>query len=69
MQQAQAASILVAITFHFDPSKVQYLADTLQSLAEYPVRMVKAVVLTNTFDDKDIALLNRLCLDAIPPWS
>jgi hypothetical protein len=66
MQQATTASILVAVAYHFDPSKVHYLADMLQSVSKFTVRQMKIVILTNTFDDKDIAAMNRLCLDAIP---
>ena len=37
IQRAQAARILVAITFHFDAARLGFLAEVLRSLSLFPV--------------------------------
>jgi hypothetical protein len=43
-----AARLLVAITFHFVPSRFGYLEEVLRSLADFPISLRSIVVFTNT---------------------
>jgi hypothetical protein len=66
LQQASTARILVAISFHFDGGRLGYLADVLRTLSEFPVNVLNVVILTNSFDDAELALLRRLCAEILP---
>lgn len=65
-RNAQAARILCAITFHFNRSRLGYLAEVLRSLAEYPVAAMDVIVVTNTLHKDELSLLNRLCRETLP---
>lgn len=65
-KRAEAARILCAITFHFDQSRLGYLAEVLRSLAEYPVAAMNVIVVTNTLEKNELGLLNRLCRETLP---
>jgi hypothetical protein len=60
-KEAYAARILVAITFHFDASRLRFLAEVLRALAEYPVQSMEVVILTNTSRQEELGLLHGLC--------
>jgi len=64
-QQAQASRILVAISFHYVTARLRFLAEVLRSLAEFPVAELELVIVTNRFKDEDLALLRRLCTEAL----
>jgi hypothetical protein len=64
-ERARAARILTAISFHFDASRVRFLAEVLRSLAEYPVASMDVVIITNTFRHDQLALLRRLCAEVL----
>jgi hypothetical protein len=64
-EQACAARILGAITFHFDATRLGFLAEVLRSLAEFPVAARDVVIVTNTFREEDIVLLRRLCAEIL----
>ncbi|MER9313039.1 hypothetical protein NKI51_27735 [Mesorhizobium australicum] len=66
-ENAQGARILCAITFHFDRSRLGYLAEVLRSLAEYPVAAMDVIIVTNTLQKDELSLLNRLCRETLPP--
>jgi hypothetical protein len=48
LQRACAARVLVAITFQFRSDRLSFLAEVLQSLAEYPIKAMDVVIVTNT---------------------
>ena len=50
MEDASLASLLVGITFHYVPARLFYLLDVVRALADFPVRRLDVVVLTNTVD-------------------
>jgi hypothetical protein len=58
---ARDARILVAITVHFNAVRLEYLAEVMRSLAEFPVAAMHVVLVTNTVDDQELAVLQRLC--------
>jgi hypothetical protein len=43
-ERARAARLLVAITVHFDPARLRFLAEILRSLAEFPVAALRSAV-------------------------
>jgi hypothetical protein len=59
--RAQAARVLCAITFHFSDTHLGFLAAVLRSLSEFPVADLSVVIVTNTFNEEDLAQLRRLC--------
>jgi hypothetical protein len=63
--RATAARILVAISFHFDPTRLAFLAEVLRSLAEFPVLAMEVAVLTNTMRQDHLAVLRRLCAELL----
>ena len=62
---AESARILVAISFHFDFTRLGFLGEVLRSLSEFPVAAIEVVVLTNVADAETIAPLRRLCLEIL----
>jgi hypothetical protein len=64
-EQARAARILCAVTFHFDASRLGFLAETLCALAEYPVPVLHVVIVTNAVRPDDLGLLDRLCDESV----
>jgi hypothetical protein len=62
---AESARILVAISFHFDFTRLGFLGEVLRSLSEFPVAAIEVVVLTNVADAETIAPLRRLCLETL----
>jgi hypothetical protein len=65
-ERACAARILAAVTFHFDATRLGFLAEVLRSLAEYPVANLDVVIVTNTSGQGDLSLLHRLCREIFP---
>lgn len=63
--RAADARILCAITFHFDPSRLPFLADVLRNLAEFQTSAVDVVIFTNA-NDENYQVLERLCAGAFP---
>ncbi len=61
-EAAMRARLIVAITFHFDASRLKFLADVLQSLAQFPVAAVRVIIVTNANEDQRSQLEN-LCAD------
>jgi len=53
-ERARAARILGTITFHFDASRLGFLAEVLRSLSEFPVAFMDVVIVTNTFREAGI---------------
>ena len=64
-ERARAARILSAITFHFDATRLGFLAEVLRSLGEYPVASMDVVIVTNAFRQDDLSLLQRLCSEIL----
>src|SRR6266581_4749469 len=64
-EQSYNARILITITFHFDPNRLCLLAEVMRSLAEFPVGILDAVVVTNTALEDDVTLIHRLCVEAL----
>jgi len=58
---ASLASLLVCITFHYVPARLFYLLDVVRALADFPVRRLDLVVLTNTVDPTERASIS-VCL-------
>jgi hypothetical protein len=58
---ARDARILVAITVHFNAARLEYLAEVLRSLAEFPVAAMHVVLITNTVAEAELGVLQRLC--------
>lgn len=52
------AKVLVAITFHFNQSRLEYLKKVLASLATFP--KIDIIILTNTFDENEISAIQDL---------
>lgn len=50
--------VLVAITFHFSRSRLEYLETVLASLATFP--KIDIIVVTNTFNEKKIAAIQNI---------
>ena len=65
-ERAYAARVLATVSFHFRSSRLEYLAEVLQSLAEYPTQTMDVIVLTNTSREDELKLLNRLCDETCP---
>jgi hypothetical protein len=66
LEQARGARILVTITVHFNPTRLEFLAEVLRSLASFPVAAMDVILVTNTFDDEELGLLRRLCDEVFP---
>jgi hypothetical protein len=64
--EASSARILVAITAHFNAQRLEYLAEVLRSFSEYPVDAIDVVIVTNTFDAGELALLDNLHRQTFP---
>jgi hypothetical protein len=64
-QRAQSARVLVAISFHFDFTRLGFLGEVLRSLSEFAVAAIEVVVLTNVADAETIAPLQRLCHETL----
>ena len=62
---AESARILVAISFHFDFTRLGFLGEVLRSLSEFPVAAIEVAVVTNVVDAETIAPLRRLCLETL----
>lgn len=62
-ERANDSCCLVAITAYYDESRLQYLSQVLSSLGSFPKADI--IVLTNTFDEKELANLNHVCTDAL----
>jgi len=66
LDEVRVARILVAITVHFNAARLQYLAEVMSSLAEFPVAAMHVILVTNTVDASEVALLRRLCDEVLP---
>jgi hypothetical protein len=64
--EASSARILVVITAHFKAERLQYLAEVLRSFSEFPVAAIDVVIVTNTFDSGELALLDSLHRQTFP---
>jgi len=64
-ERALRARLLAAISFHFDSARLGPLAETLRSLAEFPVAGLEVVILTNAADEERLALLHRLAAETL----
>jgi hypothetical protein len=60
--------ILVAVTFHFRESRLQYLFQVIRAFSEYPVEVLDVVIITNV--DHQIALkqITDLCTPLFRPF-
>jgi hypothetical protein len=63
--QAIEARILCAITFHFDISRLGFLAEVMRSLSEFTVVSMEIAIVTDATRQDDVALLRRLCLEVL----
>jgi hypothetical protein len=63
---ARDARILVAITVHFNAARLEYLAEVMRSLAEFPVAVMTVILVTNTVHEAELAVLRRLCDEILP---
>jgi hypothetical protein len=52
--------ILVAVTFHFRESRLQYLFQVIRALSEFPVEVLDVIVVTNA-DNQAINQIKDLC--------
>ena len=66
LAQAREARILVAITMHFNAARLEYLAEVMRSLGEFPVAAMHVILVTNTVQEQEQALLQRLCDEIFP---
>jgi len=64
--EANAARILVAITAHFNAGRLVYLAEVLRSFSEFSVDAIDVVIVTDTFDPGELALLDTLHRQTFP---
>jgi hypothetical protein len=64
-ERAIRARLITAISFHFDSARLGPLAETLRSLAEFPVAGLEVVILTNTADEERLTLLRRLATETL----
>jgi hypothetical protein len=60
--------ILVAVTFHFRESRLQYLFQVVRALCEYPVDVLDVVVITNVDDDMTLKQIRDLCGPLFAPF-
>lgn len=63
LAKAAGARLLVAISFHFAPDRLSYLEQVLYTLLQMPVKSRRVMVLTNTPQPAEQAILNQLFLD------
>jgi hypothetical protein len=63
--RANEARILCAITFHFDISRLGFLAEVMRSLSEFKVASMEIAIVTDATRQDEVALLRRLCLEAL----
>jgi len=60
---ANDSNCLIAISAYYNKSRLPYLFKVVASLGAFPE--AKIIVLTNTFDKKELANLDCICLDAL----
>jgi hypothetical protein len=58
---SRTATILVAVTFHFNEQRLPYLARTLRALSLWQIGHMRVVVFTNDARERNITKLTRLC--------
>ncbi len=51
-----------AITVHFNAARLDYLAEVLRSLAEFPVAAMHVALVTNTVEEAELAVLQRCAM-------
>lgn len=66
----QDCRLLVAITFHHDPTRLPILLDLVRTLAEFPVEALDCVVVTNGGDQGEADMVKRLFVmrRLFSPW-
>jgi hypothetical protein len=60
--------ILVAVTFHFRESRLQYLFQVIRSLSEFPVEVLDVVIVTNVDNDTSLNQIRDLCAPLFKPF-
>jgi len=60
--------ILVAVTFHFRESRLQYLFQVVRALCEFPVEALDVVVTTNVDHEVALKQINDLCRPLCQPF-
>jgi hypothetical protein len=53
-------NLLVAITFYYREDRIQFLLDTLLSYAEFQIKLLRVIILTNTDNEDNLQKLQRL---------
>jgi hypothetical protein len=64
-KRVNAARILAAISFHFDPARLIFLAEVLRSLSEFPVPTVEIAIVTNTLRQDQLTIIRRLAAEVL----
>jgi hypothetical protein len=64
---ACAARVMCAITFHFVAARLEYLADVLQALAEYPVTLLEVHIVANAISEGESSTLRCLAEEILGP--
>ncbi|MEO5348456.1 MAG: hypothetical protein H7836_02265 [Magnetococcus sp. YQC-3] len=62
---AHAAKILATITFHYNPDRLVYLAGVVAALAEFPVKKLDVIILTNSEDKTELSTLVMMCRELL----
>lgn len=58
--------VLACVTFHFDSSRLKYLAEILRALSEFSAAALHVSIVTNVGDKERVQVLQRLCFAALP---
>src|SRR5215204_33111 len=66
LERSQNARILVAVNFHYNAARLAIFAEVIRSLSEFPVAKMEVKITTNTMDDGELYLLERLCAETLP---
>lgn len=59
-QTAQDSKLLVTIPCHFRPSRLIHFAEVIRTLAEFPVKSLTVMILTNTNHNHELDILRSL---------
>jgi hypothetical protein len=66
IEHAQSSRLLSCITFRFRADRLVFLAETLRTLAEYPVASMDVVILTNYATEAGVGLIDQLAREIFP---
>ncbi|MCK1667874.1 hypothetical protein [Bradyrhizobium sp. 153] len=60
--------IMVAVTFHFRETRLQYLFQVVRALCEYPVDLLDIFIVTNIDRDESLKQITNLCAPLFKPF-